>query len=72
VDAVSYKGEGQVLVLLWRDPRRVVSQDENRHLELVVAHVRVGIPHLECPLPHQDRTGLLDEIVHIRGARERG
>src|SRR5712671_6166614 len=48
-----------------------MGQHENRHLEFVVADVRVGVPHLERPSPHQDCTSLLDSVLHVSGVSER-
>jgi len=50
----------------------MVGQHEDGHLELVVADVGVRIPHLECPPSHEDRAGLFDQDVHVRGASEGG
>jgi hypothetical protein len=60
-----------VLVLLRCNARRVMGQHENRHLKFVVADVRVGVPHLERPSPHKDRTSLLDSVLHVSGVSER-
>ena len=48
-----------------------MSQHENRHLEFVVADVRVGVPHLERLSPHEDCTSLLDSVLHLSGVSER-
>src|SRR5271167_4865405 len=47
-----------------------MGQDENRHLEFVVADVGVGVPHLERPSSHEDCTSLLDSVVHVNGVPE--
>jgi hypothetical protein len=48
-----------------------MGQHENRHLEFVVADVRIGVPHLERPSPHEDCTSLLDSVLHVTGVSER-
>ena len=60
-----------MLVLLRSDARRVVGQDEDGHLELVVADIRVRVlRHLERLLPHEHGTGLSDRGVHVGSALE--
>ena len=66
---VGEEGEREPLVLFRRRPRRLVREDD-RHLELVVAHVRVRIAHLERSSAHQDGAGPLDFRVHVWSARE--
>ena len=50
-----------------------MGQDENRHLEFVVADVPVGVPHLQRPSPHEDwssRRLLLPIVIRTLPATE--
>jgi hypothetical protein len=48
-----------------------MGQHENRHLEFVVADLRVGVPHLERPSAHEDCTSVFDSVFHVSGVSER-
>jgi hypothetical protein len=54
------------------DAGRVMGEDENGDLEFVVAHLGVGVGHLERPAARENGAGLGDGVVHVRGVAERG
>ena len=53
------------------DARWLMGQHENRHLEFVVADVRVGSPISNRPSPHEDCPSLLDSFLPVSGVSER-
>lgn len=72
MDTAGYEREGQALVFVRSNERRVRGWHENRDLPFGVAKLGIGGAHRKGLSAHEDGAGLFDGVVHVSGMPERG